>query len=298
MEDLLGDEITAEEQAYFEQRGEPEQGEPEKAEPDKAEPEKTEQAEQAAESDLEKEKAEPEKTVDIRALHEARFENKALKEQLQGVQTQVQQLQSLKEELDQYRKSQQVQDDSQAYDDDPMGYLKNKLDQVTSAQTEQADSAEAQRQQQEQWQAFASQVSNLRQEFMAKQPDYADAYEYMMKERMKEFEVLGISDLSARQQQFDTEALALANYALQNNQNPAELVYRLAEHKGYRRAEQPQDSLQEKVEQLEKGQQAAHSLADTSSQPESGLSLANVEKMSDEEFDKLFAEYERAARDA
>lgn len=292
MSDDLVEAVEPEEKAYFEQRGEVES---EKAEPEKVAAEQTD----SKKPDPSKEEFNPDKHTDLRALQEERHKRQDLQEQLITVKEQVTGLQGIRQELDQHRKATQAKEEGDAYEDDPMGYLKNKVDKVTETQQVQQQSNEQQLKAQQDWQAFSGKVTSLRESFTQQQPDYPDAYKYMMDARLEEFEVLGMEDPSMRQQQFDTEALALANYAIENNQNPAELLYRLAEHKGYAvKKDTPTDTLEDKVKQLDEGQKAAATLADTSSNPESGLSLTNIEKMSDEEFDKLFSEYERDAKGA
>lgn len=75
----------------------------------------------------------------------------------------------------------------------------------------------------------------LEQEFAATNPDYNQAADHLVKARNAELMAVGYADPAMRQQIIAQEALQIANQAAQMGGNPAEMIYRLAELRGYRK---------------------------------------------------------------
>lgn len=69
-------------------------------------------------------------------------------------------------------------------------------------------------------------------EYVAVQPDYREAAQHYVKGRMAEMQLLGM-DAPAAQRAVYNEFLRVTDYALQNGRVPAELIYGLAQQRGY-----------------------------------------------------------------
>jgi len=311
----MEEELTAEEQAYFDNRGEAEEVEtPPEAEPEAPEAEEPDEPPPlAAEAENEPEKAEDtpsegsdkeekseDKTVPIHALHEARQTIKEQRETMLRLQEQMGQFQNLRHELDEFRKAQQPQvDPNKEFEEDPIGYLKREQDELRQMTEQERTQAQQQQRAAQQLQAFVDEVDRKKQEFIQQAPDYYDAYRHLQEQKVAEYQAIGMTDPQEIQQRLGIEAMALSQRALQSGKNPAEVVYELSKRYGYKRAQEqkPADTLQSQVDKLEKGQKASQTLSGTSSAlEENPLNLANVSTMSDDDFDKLWGEYESAEK--
>lgn len=243
------------------------------------------------------------KTVPIHALHEARAQLKEQREQMAQLQQRLGQFESLRNELIQYRQSQQQaqqqQSDAEAFEEDPIGYLRRQNEQIMRSMNAKDQATTEQTQAVNAMNAFLTEVDRQKQVFMQDHPDYLEAYNFIQQQRMADYDIIGITDMDRKQQQLGTEAMQLSYYALENGMNPAELVYKMAKHRGYtpKGQQKPPANLQEQVNKLNSGQQAAQSLSGMASGPEDQpLNLSNVAEMSDDDFDKLWAEYAAAER--
>jgi len=134
-------------------------------------------------------------------------------------------------------------------------------------------------------------------EFEKDHPDYSQAFQFLMDERAKEYHAIGITTPQEQQMEFDREAIALSANAMQRGKNPGEVVYELAKTRGYTKiealdgAEDPiaKKTLEESMDRIEKGTKASTSLTGGSGgKPEGSLTLADIDKMDEKEFDKLW----------
>lgn len=223
-------------------------------------------------------------TVPTAALNESRAQLRQTQSELQSLKNQFAQFEQLKQELEEHRQQAQQSQQDVEFNADPLGTMQQQLkslhEKFEQTTTSQQQTQEQQLQQQQQFQAVASQVAD----FKKSNPQYDDALNYVMDARRKELAIMGVAE-SQMQQAIDAEAQALAESALRNGQNPAELVWNMAQVRGF-----VAKKSEEKVDQIQKGQKSASTLSDTSGSPNDDLSLSEIDKMTDEQFDKYWEE--------
>lgn len=288
---------SPEEKAFFESGGEaapePEQLEIETPEtPAAPEPEKQEAAPEADKP--EEQKAEEETKVPYSALHEERMLRKEANEELKQVREQIESLQSLREELTEFRNAKKTEEDKVSYEEDPIGHLREQQEKLQAQMEKQTTETQEKNAQLQEVQELQNTINAQVNEFVKTQPDYQDALNFVSERRMQDLAALGITDPVQQQQIINTEAWNIAQTALNNNKNPAEVVYTMANSWGYKATGTVEKTeLEEKVETIEKGQQMSQTLSDAGGAPDStGISLADIESMSDDDFDKLWDKLE------
>ena len=126
-------------------------------------------------------------------------------------------------------------------------------------------------------------------QFMAKSPDYLEAVNYLAKSRMDELSILlpdgQQADDLARQNGHRSaadlrnamllqEQQQLARQARQSGANPAELLYNIAQHRGYARKAAPAPAASNPIETVRRGQQATASLSGGGRAAEGGDTLS------------------------
>ena len=244
------------------------------------------------------------------ALHQERMIRKEKEEELRQTRTQMEQLLTLKQELEALRKGQQQAEEQKLMDEDPVSALRLKAERAektvlelkTSQEKEKETQIQAQKQQSD-LTSFMRDVSSMTQEYAQEVEDYPQAFNYLMDSRMRELTALGVPQNEIGNI-IDQEAIQISRHAMSQNKNPGEIVYNLAKAKGYALKEAKTENLtkeiaavDKKIENLEKGQQAAKTLSGGSSKTSAdGLSLADISSMSDAEFDKAWAEMEKVAK--
>lgn len=119
-------------------------------------------------------------------------------------------------------------------------------------------------------------------EFEQDNPDFVDAYKFMLQSRISELEAIGYPTDQARAVATNNEAEVVA-MALNQGANPAERIYALAKARGYRKVEKKDPG--EKIETIAKGQKASRSLSSVAGSPSKPNSLEALLDMSDDEFD-------------
>lgn len=324
IKDLLGDDLSPDEESITEGEGEvadnpaPEsEAEQPKAtpEPDKEEP-SPENKPDAQEVEPDPQKP-PKGFVPHQALHEERMRRQERDREVRELQEKFQSLASLKDELEEMRRESQQrtkkEDFESKFNEDPIEALRlqqeeirNKIAEYEGKIEQDQHLTEEQRQQQQQFAELQKQVREMTLEFEEQNPDYSQAFTHYLQSRTSELQAIGVTDPVEIQQALDQELVALSYNAMQRKTNPAEWVYNLAKAKGYTKpaenAPQPEpdpqkgDDMQKAMDRLQKGAEAAESLSGGAGPDSGGLSLADIENMSDEEFDKLWAEMDKDAR--
>ena len=131
-------------------------------------------------------------------------------------------------------------------------------------------------------------------DFTQSHPDYRDAFQFFMQQRLSEYQALGMTDQNQLVQQFNAESIAISKTALQRGINPGQAVYDLAKLRGYVKSDGQQSGLEKEVnrqmDQLEKGGKAAQTLSGGGSAHKGDLTLADIENMDDAAFDALWDE--------
>lgn len=235
------------------------------------------------------EEPQPVPTVPLQALNEARHANRQLKSELAQVKEQLQSLSQLREELEQFRNRTKSQVDQDTFTKDPLGTLRQDIQSLKQTQEEAVRKQSLEAEERQRMQVLEQTVASRVQEFSKTTPDYTEALQHLLQSRAQELQMLGVP-----QEQIDvaisTESTQLAMNALNSGMNPAEVVYQLAKMRGYTpKQAQAMKKEAEKIVSIEKGQKAASTLA-TAPGGTDEVSLGDIEKMSDEEFDKYWDE--------
>lgn len=266
--------LSVAEEKYFESRGEiaPDTETPPPA--DTIEP--VAPAEEAPQGDT-VEPVEPAeaKTVPLAALHEEREKRKKAQEEARKREADFERLRGRLEVIEE--RARQVERPAEAPDP-----LKD-LEELKSFKHQ----VERQRHEQAQLSDMISRYSTAAKEFEAETPDFKDAYQHVVKSRIEELQAMGYPPQQAVQIAHANEAEMVA-MALNQGANPAERIYALAKVRGYtaKPAKQATPTPAEKLETVQKGQQAARSLSNAPGSASKPGSLEALLEMSDEEFDE------------
>lgn len=151
--------------------------------------------------------------------------------------------------------------------------------------------------------------------FAQQQPDFADAYRFLISSRNAELEAGGYSDPVERQRLIVADEQALVARSLQTKASPAERIYALAKARGYQvkvpangangatangangngaapqpqpqPQQAPQPSVTEEIARLQKGQEAALSLSNVGGQRPQALTIEQIADMPQDQFNAL-----------
>lgn len=219
-------------------------------------------------------------TVNHGALHEERMRRKNVEAELAETRRQAADtLRALREEAialrARYEPAQQAPDPAS----DPLGAmyqgqqtLAQKLDAIERRMSQGDEQAQAA-------QVVTSVVTAAQSseaEFRAKTPDYDRAVATLQQQRMRELATLGVHPQEA-QRRIVAEAVQVSDYALRRGESPAEVMYRLAQARGY----VPEAR---KLEMQQEGQKASRPTGSTAA-PKIGIEA--LLSMDADEFDKV-----------
>lgn len=180
-------------------------------------------------------------------------------------------------------------------DKDPLGALKATADEVKEFRRFREQQAQAQTVR-EKVQNVISQAANLETAFASTTPDYNDASNFLKQSRAGELKELGMNDMQIQAHIYN-ESLQLADAAMRQGKNPAEVVYSLARSRGYAKAA-PKTAADaktvtdaEKISMIKQGQEANISLSNASGSSASSnpLTAKQLASMSDKEFSKVLS---------
>lgn len=205
--------------------------------------------------------------------------------------TQLGQLQNysaqLERSIQEMQKQQAPADPPPDADTDPLGHMMHEVAEVKKLMAEMTgkmQQQEAMGMQQQQLQAFVSEVQGLTTQFMQKVPDYAQAYNYLRGIRMQDMKDMGLNDASAKEALL-REELSVAATAMGQGRVPAQMIYEIAKRYGYRAQAAPATPTA-RMDALQKGAAAAPS-GITPSAPPIDLSIDAVKDMSSDQMDRL-----------
>ncbi len=242
-------------------------------------------------AEVKKEPIGEQSTVPLSALNESRAQLRQTQAQLAEMQQRMGDMEKLRQEIEEFRAKQQQAREQQEFNTDPLGVIQKQINELKSTVTTQSQSAQQREQQaqseQQMFTAIASQVN----EFKKATPDYDDALAHVLEARKQELIAMGAPEYEA-QNRVAMEAQEIAVNALRSGQNPGQVVYQLAKLRGYGAKQTAA-----KLATIEKGQQAASSLASVAGVGEGpGVSLAEIDSMSEDEFDKFWSKFEKNQR--
>ncbi len=184
---------------------------------------------------------------------------------------------------------------------DPMAYLKWTKQVVDAMMQERRQTASEQQQESEQSNYVRQVVQTFTQaenEYRKAVPDYDDAMEHLRQARIAEIEAFGIPKAQAVQQ-FQQEALQMADAAYRTGNQPAAVVYKIAQTRGYRpkaaeetkadpvQDRQKADAEMQKRRDAEKLSKSLGGGGGKAAKSGPSIELANATKDGDE-FDRLF----------
>ena len=228
------------------------------------------------------------KQVPLAALHEARQIQKELREELQRAREEARQA---AEKATKYSSTfekflaEQTKQAAPKYEEDPLGALKYENDQLkekiqqldTGVQKNQEDFTRAQ-----QYQSFAQHVQAQEATYKQTATDYDQAIAHLKQVRLQDFADLGLNQADA-QAALQNEIFGLAQAAVQNGRNPAEIAYKMAQRYGYK--SDTTNVSDKKLETLAKGQEASKTLA--GGKADVPLTLDALSQLDDDQLDAL-----------
>lgn len=225
-----------------------------------------------------------------RAMQEEREKRKEIQRELQETKNRTQRMEYAFQQMLQNVQQQQAPQPP-SYEENPLEALRYDTEQTKSYLQQQHLAQQQQYQLQQQQMAqqqFIQRYQNDSHEYMTtKAPDFRDAYSFLANQRLEEYKAAGYSLQEANRLLIEDE-MAIAAKAYNDGVNPADRMYKLAQHRGYKPASQQG---QQKIDQLERGTKAAKSLSNTGgkSEPAGNLTLEQVASMSDDELNSFIS---------
>lgn len=273
-------ELTSEEKAYFDSRGESEppvtEGPGPEVEAEVADNPNPEPASATTDAPAADDKPAP-RTVPLPELIAERKERQRLQQEVAEYQRRLQEFEQRTAPKDDAPKPD--------YDNDPVAALKMTAAEVAELRKfrEGIEAQERERQQLREWSDWAG---SQERQFSASTPDYNDATNFLRESRAAELREMGHT-----QQQVDyylnMDALSIAQIARNSGRNPAEMLYALAKSRGYSAAPPAAKSVEpeRKIAQIADGQARAKSLGSASGSTQGSKTTAEaLLEMTDEEF--------------
>lgn len=181
---------------------------------------------------------------------------------------------------------------------DPISQLQNRINELegglkkSNAQTE-ADNKAIQAEQQ-----LVNRYRGSIDAFVKDRPDFAEARAFLIKDKVSELKALDYTDAEIAQE-IRTIEKQIVERAYSKEQNPADIICKLADGKGYKKSEAKAE--QKTVEDIDKGLKASKSLGSGgkvagSEDNLSSLSAEDLRDMSEEEFNALFTKLEKQSK--
>ena len=277
-------ELTPEEEKYFEARGE---------EPVVA-PVETVEPVEPVERDQEKQSFVP-----LAALKEERRERQALAASLAERERSLATLESRLNTLQEVWTPKPPPPPS--YDEDPIGAINHKLDQNTRAYEnlqraeQQRAAADTAKYQTEQLRTYGKAHAD---EFAVKQPDFYDAYNSIWANKDAELRAMGYEDAATRHRFIAEYEVSIIQAAASQGANVAERMYNLAKSLGYKQAANDKiTDTEKKLDAIAAGQSASKSIGSGGgSAPPAKMTLAALSSMSDAEFEAYTSDSDKWRR--
>lgn len=97
--------------------------------------------------------------------------------------------------------------------------------------------------------------------FEAVNPDFKRAYNFLLNSRAEELRAIGYDTPQALHEALIADEMAIAQMAFQKGKSPAEMIYNLANQRGYKREAAAKSAAADKLNNIERGQAANKSLS-------------------------------------
>lgn len=241
-----------------------------------------------AESQPEEAAHEP-KTVPIAALSEARKQAKQLREQMEERdRNNAAAIAELNAKLERLANPPAPEP---SFDENPAENLRQRQERLESEQkawkeeqSRRTQETERETQQRQVINYVSSEVDKAETEFVAKQPDYMEAVNYLRSVSEKNLRAQGVTDPAVIQRVTHEQALGMAANALQQGLNPAEVAYAFAKNYGYTHKVDATRQVKAMAEAQGRTQTMGNGKADTA------LSIAALSQMDDEELSAVISD--------
>ena len=180
-------------------------------------------------------------------------------------------------------------------DQDPVGHIVGSIGQMreqvqTLTQSQAAQQEAAQRAQA--LQAMQQHALALEAEYRRDNPDYEPAVTYVANLRHQQLMAGGVTNPAERQAIINQEAMGIAYRAMQQGQNPAEMLYNIAKASGFsaqqaqqasgQQAQQPNPA--QRLDTIARGQQQARDIGNVRGSGPSPITAQKMQEMSNDDF--------------
>lgn len=250
-----GAELTPQENAYFESKGQTPIEPSAQAAETPAEP-----APQETTAPPEQQPREPSKTVPISALHEERTARQDLERRFREIEIENARWRERAEIV--ARATQQQERPPPKPEEDIFGAMDH-----TGRRVEQIERMLQENQRTQEQDTQRSQIVNAyvadAQRVAREKPDFADAYTHLLETRDRELQAMGYTDPMMRQQARQNDEFTVAAIAMQNKISPAEAIYNLAIARGWQpgKGKNGSGNAADKLATVKQGQEANRSLS-------------------------------------
>ncbi len=240
------------------------------------------------------------KTVPLAALHEERERRKELQRQIEDVNRRAdERFNLIAQKLAASAPAAESKREMPDPEKDAVGAIRMTAEEV-KVLSDFKRQVEAQAAQSQAIQAVFAHAARLENEFESRTPDFQTASTFLRETRAQELATLGVDPYRV-QQILGLEKLQLAQAALQQGRNPAEIIYALAKMRGYspntgapKGKAAASDGEAAKLARIAKGQEAGTSLGAASGAAPGKTGIEALLGMSDAEFasalDKMSAD--------
>lgn len=236
-------------------------------------PEPTPEPKEEIKEEIKVEVKEEKKYVPYDALHEERMKRKELKAQLDK---QEQRFQELVQKITPKEAPPEFANDTER-----LAYQQQQLEKKLEAQDRFVGEQKKAQEQYQQTQSLVNMYAAKAEEYSKTQPDFNDAYKFLLEGRKNEYLAVGYTPEQVLQF-IQADELAIVQKAFQDEADPAERIYKIAKARGY-----VPKKPEAKLESIEKGMKQSKTLSGVPGSSPKGLTLEAIADMSDEEFSKL-----------
>lgn len=329
-EGIVDNYLTDEEKAYFESGGRDEKTEEkleENYEKDTSEEDESSYTEETSEDTESIKDPHDEKTEDLiddsedeeesegekakrdyeKAFKTERYKRKEMKEALEAQAKKAAELEQNLAKLQQaiaqgQQPTQQTPQPQEVIPDpqeDPLGYIQyeqNKIKQYVAEQNQYLRQQYEAAQKANKEQAFLQTYKQQADSYAKETPDFYDAYNHLVKEKLAEYVEAGYTPDQANRLLVEDE-MAIVAKALQDNVNPAERIYKTAKRRGYNGPPKQNTKPVKDLAAIKKGLENSKSLRSGGGEmPDRELGIDNIDDMNDQEFEEFFNKFKAKSK--
>lgn len=225
--------------------------------------------------------------VDKKALDEERTRRKTTEADKRKLETDLAELRGKFSIIERLRSPQQEAQPELTPETDIFGFAK-KTGETVQELVKRLDAQESQNRERAEQGAFVAQYQTDAAQFSQKNPDFGNAYNFLLTARAKELVAMGYENQNEIHQALLTDEMAIAQMALGRGKSPAQMIYELAQQRGYTKPADPnaKSDAANKLDTIERGQNANKSLSNTGGGSGDGdVTAAMLLKMPNDEFE-------------